>query len=353
VIAPHRGEHRDCGQGRGVDIACSGLVHIRIALLCVALAGGMLSAQTTTSLRLVSTAWPPFTNESGQPRFALDLVEAAFARISVSSQTAIVAAPAFTSSLLSGPFEGSAAAWKDPERERALLFSQPYLENRLILVGRRGEDVSATTMGALNGRRIAIVEGYSYGDAIAVAGPTFVRTQREEESLSQLLGGAVDYTLMDELVVRYITSNYPKESKDKLQIGTIPLITRPLHLAVRKALPDAQAIIKRFNAQILTMMVDRTYHRLLHLDWISGDVDGDGIAEYVPRSDRVGSAPPQQAYSISSSAATSKPNEGKSKFYVGGNMYSDWATIPRQYKVPDPDGPEPGRSSATLFTFRW
>jgi ABC-type amino acid transport substrate-binding protein len=326
-----------------------------LCILCVALAGGgLLSAQnTTTSLRLVSTAWPPFTSESGQPRFALDLVEAACARIGVKSTTVIVATPAFTSSLLSGPFDGSAAAWKDPEREQALLFSQPYLENRLILVGRRGDYVTATTMGALSGKRIAIVEGYSYGEAIAVAGPTFVRTQREEESLSQLLAGAVDYTLMDELVVRYLTSNYPKESQARLQIGTIPLITRPLHLAVRRALPDAQAIITRFNAQILTMMVDRTYHRLLHLDWIHGDVDGDGIAEYVPRSDHVGGAPPQKAYAISSSLASSKPNDGKVKFYVGGNMYSDWATIPRQYKVPETDGPDAGRSTATLFTFRW
>lgn len=328
-------------------------IGIGLLCVCVALAGGLLSAQTTTSLRLVSTAWPPFTNESGQPRFALDLVEAALTRIDVSSKTAIVDAPAFTSALLTGPFEGSAAAWKDPERERVLLFSQPYLENRLILVGRRGEDVSATTMGALKGKKIALVEGYSYGDAIDVAGPTFVRTQREEESLSQLLGGAADYTLMDELVVRYITSNYPKESQARLQIGSVPLIARPLYFAIRRTQPDAPAIVKRFNGQILTMMADRTYHRLLHLDWIRGDIDGDGITEYVPASDRVGSAPPQKAYAISSSGADSKPNDGKPKFYVGGNMYSDWAKIPPLYKVQDPNGPEPGRSTATLFTFKW
>ena len=34
----------------------------------------VLSAQTAP-LKLVSTAWPPFTNAAGQPRFALDLVE--------------------------------------------------------------------------------------------------------------------------------------------------------------------------------------------------------------------------------------------------------------------------------------
>ncbi len=134
----------------------TGLVVAALTIAAVLL----VSAQTAT-LRLVSTAWSPFTNESGQPRFALDLVEAAFGRIGVTSTTTIVPASDFTSSLLGSRFDGSAAAWKDEARERVLLFSQPYLENRLMLVGRRGDDVSASTFAALKGKKIAIVEGYS------------------------------------------------------------------------------------------------------------------------------------------------------------------------------------------------
>ena len=122
--------------------------------------------------------------------------------------TTIVDAAQFTTSLLSGKFDGSAAAWKDAERERTLLFSQPYLENRLILVARRGGDVSAATLADLKGKRIAIVEGYSYGEAIDQSGPTFVRSRTEEDSLKLLLDSKVDYTLMDELVVQYIVSHY-------------------------------------------------------------------------------------------------------------------------------------------------
>ena len=113
-----------------------------LLLVAAASVAVSLSAQTKP-LVLVSTAWPPFTNLPGQPRFALDLVEAAFGRIGVSSKTTIVNANQFTTSLLTGQFDGSAAAWKDPERERVLLFSKPYLENRLVLVARRGGDVSA------------------------------------------------------------------------------------------------------------------------------------------------------------------------------------------------------------------
>src|SRR5687767_14821644 len=89
-------------------------VRLRIAvvflLACTAVSLAV-SAQTT-SLTLVSTAWPPFTNAPGQPRFALDLVEAALGRNRVTAKTTIVTAAEFTPALLNGPFDGSAAAWK-------------------------------------------------------------------------------------------------------------------------------------------------------------------------------------------------------------------------------------------------
>jgi polar amino acid transport system substrate-binding protein len=125
-------------------------------------AASLVETAQTPPLRLVSTAWPPFTNEPGQPRFALDLVEAALRRIGLTAKTTIVEPAQFTPALLNGEFDGTAAAWKDAERERVLVFSQPYLENRLILVGRHGSDVSAGALTDLKGKRIAIVEGYSY-----------------------------------------------------------------------------------------------------------------------------------------------------------------------------------------------
>jgi ABC-type amino acid transport substrate-binding protein len=303
-------------------------------------------------LRLVSTSWPPFTNPPRQPRFALDLVEDALGRINLTARTTIVSAPQYTASLVSGLFDGSGAAWKDPERERSLVFSKPYLENRLVLVGRRGADVSAKTPADLPGKKIAIVEGYSYGEAIAGAGPTWVRSRGEEDSLTQLLRGAVDYTLMDELVVNYLLSNYPKESDAKLQIGSTPLITRELHFAVNRARADAASIIERFDAQIRNMISDRTYHRLLHVDWIRADVDGDGVPEYVPLNDKPGPAEPQRAYTLFTTPMTSEPT-AKPGFYIGGNIYSDWASVPENYKVSNSDKPDPRRSTGTIFKFSW
>ena len=324
-----------------------------VLMLSLAAASLAVSAQTT-ELRLVSTAWSPFTNEPGQPRFALDLVEAGLGRIGIKTRTTIVDAAQFTTSLLSGKFDGSAAAWKDASRERTLLFSQPYLENRLVLVARRGGDVSAATLADLKGKRIAIVEGYSYGEAIDLSGPAFVRSRTEQDSLKQLLDGAVDYTLMDELVVQYIVSNYAEQARTRLQLGSTPLVTRQLYLAVRRTLPDAESIVTRFNAQLRGMIADHTYHRLLHLDWVRADIDGDGVPELVPQSDRPGAAEPKRAYSLIFTEPSAMPTpKTEGRFLLGGSIYDGWTTVPDKFKVEDPKRPDPNRSTAVIFRFAW
>jgi polar amino acid transport system substrate-binding protein len=317
---------------------------------------GILSAQSLP-LKLVSTEWPPFTNPAGQPRFALDLVEAALKRIDIASTTAIVAPGQFTPALLSIAFDGSGAVWRDSDREKALLFSQPYLENRLVLVARKGTDVSAMALPQLKGKRIAIVEGYAYG-AIEDAGPVWVRAGSSEESLRALLDGKAEYTLMDQLVVEYLVSAYPKESQTRLTIGKTVMLTRPLYFAIRKSYPNGAAIISRFNAQLKTMITDRTYHKLLHVDWIVADVDGDGVMEYVPASDKVGTQPPSHAYELFTPEATQTSLQkvievAPSRFYLGGTIYSDWATVPDPFKMVDRNRPDPAQSTASIFKFKW
>ena len=322
------------------------------AVLLLAMAGvSLVGSAQTHRLKLVSTVWPPFTNAPGQARFALDLVEAGLGRIAVSATTEFVDAARYTTSLMTGPFEGSGAAWRDAEREKVLVYSQPYLENRLVLVGRRGAVVSSATLAELRGKRIAIVEGYSYGE-IENAGPVYVRSKSEEDSLRLLLDSKVDYTLMDELVVQYIVNNYATEARTKLQFGSTPLVRRQLFLAVRRSVPDADSIVTRFNAQLRNMIVDRTYHKLLHVDWINADVDGDGKLEYVPKSDQAGKAPPQQAYTLIADEKV-KLSTGPQRFYIGKGIYNSWSDVPDSYKVSAPGIASADKSTLSWFKFTW
>jgi polar amino acid transport system substrate-binding protein len=326
-----------------------------LAMLVLGIAAAVVVTAQTPPLRLVSTAWSPFTNVPGQPRFALDLVEASLDRLGVRAATTIVEPADFTASLLSGKFDGSAAAWKDEAREKALLFSQPYLENRLVLVGRSGSDVSAKSLGDIKGRRVAIVGGYAYGENLDAAGPVFVRAATEEDSLKRLLASEVDYTLMDELVVQFITENYPAESKTRLRFGTTSLLRRLLYFAIRRDFPGAEALMARFNSELRGMIADGTYHRLLHVDWIRTDLDGDGVAEYVPKSERAGASAPQHAYDLFVTSDPQKPQpfSPNQRILIGGSVYDGWTRVPDRYKVEDPKRPDPNKATAGIFRFVW
>jgi len=308
-------------------------------------------AQTPASrtLRLASTPWSPFTNEPGKARFALDLVHAALQRAGITANTAIVEDGKLTSALLKGEYDGSAALWKDAERERTLLFSQPYLENRLVLVGRKGSDVSATKLSALKGKRVALVETYAYGDTIRdSSGPVYVKSTSEEDSLQKIISNDVAYTLIDELVVEYIRKNYPEQAKTYLAFGSTPLLVRTLHFAVRKDLPDAAAIINKFNSELTSLIADRTYNRLLQLDWIEADVNGQRVN--IPSTDQAGITPPDHSYKLVTGEAESTKPTG---FYVGGKVYQNWSTVPDEFKLAGPNDSLSGGTKFSIFSFTW
>lgn len=309
-------------------------------------------AQTQT-LHLASTPWPPFTNVPGQARYAIDLVTAALQRIGITADTTIVDEGTLSPRLLRREFAGSAAMWRDAEREQTLLYSDAYLENRLILVARAGTDVSATSLSALAGKRVALVEGYSYGELVSKAtGPVYVSVKGVEDSLQALLQNRADYTLMDDLVVEYLIDHYPQEAKARLTFGAKPLLVRSLHFALRRDLPDAQSIITRFNAALPGMVADRSYHRLLHIAWLEADIDGDGQKEFVPESDQMGPAAPTRGYELFT--GDPEPTPTPRRFYLGGSIYEDWTRVPDAFKVRPAGSPTPvGNSTASIFTFSW
>ena len=331
-----------------------------LAVVATGLVATRATAQTTqttakpAALHLGSTPWSPFTNAPGKPRYAIDLVEAALKRLGLSSETAIVPEGTLTSALLEGRFDGSPALWRDSEREAKLVYSKPYLENRLVLVARRGDDVSAPALPALAGKRIALVDGYAYGDALkAPKGPTYVAASTVEQSLEKVLAGDADYALMDELVVQYLLTNYPNEVKTRLAIGTEPLLVRTLHFALRRNVIGAESIVARFDAEITKMIADHSYQLLLRVGWMEADVDGDGRTELVPASDQAGKEAPVRRYELVTVTASKPKPEGPKRFYLGGQVYEGWTNVPEKYKVMDTLRTPLGTQIVPVFSFKW
>ena len=287
-------------------------------------------------LRLVSDTWPPFTGEVGQPRVALALVHRALERTGREAETRILEAgfAEVLESIARDEADGSAALWRTPEREKSLIFSKPYLENRLVLVGRAGSDVDLQGISQLAGRRVGVVSAYAYRELLDVKpGPILVESASDTASLRRLLDGEVDYVLADELLIHHLVTSQAEQAAAALAIGRFPLVSRSLHFAVRRDLPDAEELVRRFDDEIRTMMSDGSYHEILDVDWLWADLDGDGKSELILGGVRAGTAPPTGGYGPLSQQPVPAQEEPPDGYVVEGVVYDGWDTIPERYKV--------------------
>lgn len=282
-------------------------------------------------LKLASDEFPPFTDRAGQKSFALELVGEALERGNVKSHTDIVLFEQVLDGIDSGTYDGSAALWKSEDRETYLLYSDPYLENRLVLVGRRGSDVSAATLSELQNKRVSVVSGYAYGsDIYTTPGISIIFGKSDQENLERLLEGKTDYMLVDELLIQYLLQYQHEEVRKYLEVGSNAIILQPLYLAILKNTDGAQSIIDDFNENIAEMMSDGTYNEILELNWIQYDVDGDGLLELVMKGEEAGVDAPVHYYSLMS---VSGLKEEEDRYYINGQLYNGWDEVPQKLKT--------------------
>ena len=281
-------------------------------------------------LRLASDTWPPFTNVEKEKSIAMDLVKEALARTGVKVDYTIVEFDDVISGIDEAKYDGSAALWKDREREEKYVFSKPYLHNQLILVGKKGSDVSAGSFDELSGKRIGVVKNYSYKD-FSGSEIEVVSGNSDQQNLSRLLSGQVDYMLVDNLLLQYLLKYQVNDVHKFLEVAKTPIMVKPLHFALRKDVDDAESIIDGFNEQIGEMIADGTYNRILELNWVRADMDGDGKMELVLSGDAAGTKPPEYAYDVHSGSFEDGTMK-QQRFYVNGKIYNSWDQIPEDYK---------------------
>ncbi|MDF3130943.1 transporter substrate-binding domain-containing protein [Kiritimatiellaeota bacterium B1221] len=287
-----------------------------------------LSAQSP--LQLASDVWPPFTGNADQPRVVIDLVTEALKRANIESETSMVPPATLTEKLFSGEIQGSPALWKTAKREKVLLYSDPILENRLLLVGRVGSDVDIQSFKDLQGKKVGIVDGFGYGPEVMGAGMVLVPGHNQQENLDRLLAKEVDYILVNELLIQYALQHQKADLDKHLHYGDTPLLRRTLHFAVRKDIPHAKKIIGDFNRELKGMMQDGSYQELLQLPWLQMDVDGDGKNELVYHGKKAGPRQPIRRYQPFLSDESG--SDAERRYRINGELYPSWDEVPNSLK---------------------
>ncbi len=286
----------------------------------------------TTELNLASDVWPPFTNVTSEKSFALDLVNEALNRINIQANFDILTFDEVISQIDAGSYDGSGALWLSDERKRKYLFSNPYMQNQLILVGLKGSDVSASSLDDLKGKRLGVVENYAYGDDLKHSKSIIVLPGKsDQQNLERLLSSEIDYMLVDALLIQYMLKFQVNDVTEFLEIADDALIEKSLHFALRKEISDGKSIISRFDEEIKKMVADGTYHSILELNWIRADIDGDGKYEFVLDGTQAGMEEPTSAYEVYIDQPASE-QDSVSSYYIDGKLYNSWEDVPVEYK---------------------
>jgi polar amino acid transport system substrate-binding protein len=152
------------------------------------------------------------------------------------------------------------------ERERRFDYSDLVLEDRVVLVTRRGADFPFNSLKDLANRTIGMQRGSSYGPELEAALGTFhpIRDSGHCERLKMLAAGRIDGAIVSGRTASAIfnTGSADIDVRD-LVIHDTPVAIDPNYIAIAKSRPDAVEILDRVNEALAGMAQDGTTRRIV------------------------------------------------------------------------------------------
>ncbi len=254
----------------------------RIAVLFVA-SVLFSSVHANETLVLGNDAWPPFIINGAEQGTAEKIVCQALDRAGWGCSVQVRDWDTVLAQAKAGEIDGIAAAWSSPARENFLLFSKPYLTNRIVPIMNTNKPVHIQAAGDLVGLRIAMVTDYAYGDDIEAMIPEFelIAAKNPTEAIRSVQEGYADAALVDELVARDMLQ---EGDFSGVMVTDAALAFRDLHFAVSRKHPNAEQIIADFHRTFEIMLDDGTVNEILNIDWLATDFGHTGQIDVIMRS---------------------------------------------------------------------
>jgi polar amino acid transport system substrate-binding protein len=229
------------------------------AVLCVL---ALNAAAQTKPLRIgAENDWAPFSSaENGQPvGMAVDIVRAIFAQADIPIQ--LVALP-YARCMLetkAGKLAGCFDTLPDAQLQRDYLFhAKPLFSDPMLILTRTESKVSAAKVQDLQGKRVLITHGYSYGDEFE---NNFLIQRVESSSdlsnLRMLVAGRADYSIVYRRILDHQLRGNAKDIASQIKpVGQ--LSNAQLYLSFSRSYPGLPAVVERFNEAHNRLLRDGT-----------------------------------------------------------------------------------------------
>lgn len=220
--------------------------------------GSLSGARAEKVLRLAATEWEPYIGKQ-LLNFGLiaDIADTALRRAGYRVDLKIVPWNRALSGIETGVYDGIIGIWHNSQREQQMIYSQALVTNEVYVFRHKDRPWSYQGMADLTGKKIGVVEGYSYGDLFDHA-DYFMRSPSKDlhGSLAQLIKGRVDAVVAERKVMTHILNTKDREYQRVIEELAKPLVRRTLHLTLNRLVADHEKIMQDFNFQLEAMRED-------------------------------------------------------------------------------------------------
>ena len=175
---------------------------IRPALLLILLHLGIQTC-SAQAISIVSSQWPPYVDDSMPEKgLAVELVNKALQRKDYQPTLHIDNWRRALEGVEIGVFDATCAIWKTAERERSLVYSEPYLTNTISFIKKKTSLIEYRGLADLQGLLIGVVRDYAYDERFNRArGLIKIPANFSVQNLQKLNNGTIDLTLGDERAI--------------------------------------------------------------------------------------------------------------------------------------------------------
>lgn len=233
-------------------------------ILCLILTLQLLHSNNKTLIS-ASSNWPPYVDaESETNGICLEIIREAFKTQDYTVKILIIPWSRAVNGVIEGTYDILPDVWFTKQRSENLLFSDPFLTNKIKILSRKNDQFSFVDIDSLKGKKVGYVRDFSYSQEFEDS-DIFekVATNFFIQNIYQLLSNKVDLTLEDELVAIKIIKDENPELLDKIKFSDVNFNTNNLHIACGYKNPKHKEIINSFNKGLEIIKLNGIYDQIL------------------------------------------------------------------------------------------
>jgi phospholipid transport system substrate-binding protein len=221
-------------------------------------------------LKMAGHSWEPYiSNQLPANGLAVNIVTEVLSRTGYQVEMEFMPWQRVVEGMTTGNIDISVASWYNETRARETQFTNPYLNNNLVIVKRKSDKLNYSTPAEFKsyvnnrGYRLGVLKDYAYGDYFSEIKPLVSLNVYKycKKLVREVANKSTDLALLDNWTVQNSLDS-SKNIANHLEIMPT-LIERSLHVTISRERTDHQAIAEAFNKSLAEMKHDGSYQEIL------------------------------------------------------------------------------------------